>query len=52
MAIRRTTRVRIRLRLSPAGRRIVRRPGRQRARIVVYHLSRSGVKVTMRQIRL
>ena len=48
----RTNRVRIRLRLSPAGRRIVRRPGRQRARIVVYHLSRSGVKVTMRQIRL
>ena len=48
----RTTRVRIRLRLSPAGRRIVQRPGRQRARIVVYHLSPSGVKVTMRQIRL
>ncbi len=48
----RTTRVRLRLRLTPAGRRIVRRPGRQRARIVVYHLSRSGVKVTMRQIRL
>jgi hypothetical protein len=48
----RSTRVRLRLRLSPAGRRIVRRPGRQRARIVVYHLSRSGVKVTMRQIRL
>ena len=48
----RTNRVRLRLRLSPAGRRIVRRPGRQRARIVVYHLSRSGLKVTMRQIRL
>ena len=44
--------VRLRLRLSPAGRRIARRPGRQRARIVVYHLSRSGIKVTMRQIRL
>jgi hypothetical protein len=45
-------RVRLRLRLSAAGRRIVRRPGRQRARIVVYHLSPSGIKVTMRQIRL
>jgi hypothetical protein len=45
-------RVRLRLRLSAAGRRIVQRPGRQRARIVVYHLSRSGIKVTMRQIRL
>ena len=44
--------VRLRLRLSPAGRRIVGRPGRQRARIVVYHVSRSGIKVTMRQIRL
>jgi hypothetical protein len=44
--------VHLRLRLSPAGRRIVRRPGRQRARIVVYHLSPSGIKVTMRQIRL
>jgi hypothetical protein len=48
----RTTQVRLRLRLSPAGRRIVQRPGRQHARIVVYHFSRSGVKVTMRQIRL
>jgi hypothetical protein len=47
-----SNRVRLRLRLSSAGRRIVRRPGRQRARIVVYHLSRSGIKVTMRQIRL
>jgi hypothetical protein len=45
-------RVRLRLRLSAAGRRIARRPGRQRARIVVYHLSPSGIKVTMRQIRL
>jgi hypothetical protein len=45
-------RARLRLRLSAAGRRIVRRPGRQRARVVVYHLSRSGIKVTMRQIRL
>jgi hypothetical protein len=43
---------RLRLRLSPAGRRLVQRPGRQRARVVVYHLSRSGIKVTMRQIRL
>jgi hypothetical protein len=48
----RSNRVRLRLRLSPEGRRIVRRPGRQRARVVVYHLSRSGIKVTMRQIRL
>ena len=48
----RSTRVRLRLRLSPSGRRIDRRPGRQRARIVVYHLSRAGIKVTMRQIRL
>ena len=46
------TRARLRLRLSPAGRQIVRRLGRQRARILVYHLSRSGIKVTMRQIRL
>jgi hypothetical protein len=44
--------VRLRLRLSPAGKRIARRPGRQRARIVVYHVSPSGIKVTMRQIRL
>jgi hypothetical protein len=43
---------RLRLRLSPAGRRIARQPGRRRARIVVYHVSRSGIKVTMRQIRL
>lgn len=51
--VKRGNQVRLRLRLSPAGRRIVERPGRQqRARIVVYHLSRSGIKVTMRQIRL
>lgn len=48
----RSNRVRLRLRLSPGGRGIVQRPGRERARIVVYHLSRSGLKVTMRQIRL
>jgi hypothetical protein len=31
----------------------VRTPGRQRARIIVYHLARGGgIKVTMRQIRL
>jgi hypothetical protein len=48
----RAARVRLRLRLSSAGRRMVLRPGRQRARIVVYHLSRAGIKVTMRQIRL
>jgi hypothetical protein len=44
--------VRLKLRLSRAGHRLERRPGRQRARIVVYHLSRGGIKVTMRQIRL
>lgn len=48
----RPAQVRLRLRLSRAGRRMARRPGRQRARIVVYHLSRGGIKVTMRQIRL
>ena len=48
----RAAKVRLKLRLSRAGRRMVRRPGRQRARIVVYHLSRGGIKVTMRQIRL
>jgi hypothetical protein len=40
------------LHLSRAGRRLERRPGRQRARIVVYHLSGDGIKVSMRQIRL
>jgi hypothetical protein len=45
-------RARLRLRLSPVGKRLARKSGRQRARIVVYHLSRSGIKVTMRQIRL
>jgi hypothetical protein len=50
--VKRANQVRLRLRLSRTGRRVVRRPGRQRARIVVYHLSRSGIKVTMRQIRL
>jgi hypothetical protein len=44
--------VRLRLHLSRAGRRLERRAGRQRARIVVYHLSGDGIKVTMRQIRL
>ena len=44
--------VRLRLHLSRAGRRLELRPGRQRARIVVYHLSGDGIKVTMRQIRL
>jgi hypothetical protein len=44
--------VRLRLHLSRAGRRLERRPGLRRARIVVYHLSRDGIKVTMRQIRL
>jgi hypothetical protein len=48
----RAAKVRLRLRLSRAGRRMARQPGRQRARIVVYHLSRGGIKVTMRQIRL
>jgi hypothetical protein len=44
--------VRLRLHLWRAGRRLERRPGRRRARIVVYHLSGDGIKVTMRQIRL
>jgi hypothetical protein len=44
--------VRLRLHLSRAGRRLQRRAGRPRARIVVYHLSSDGIKVTMRQIRL
>jgi hypothetical protein len=49
----RVSRVQLRLRLAPGGRRLVRTPGRQRARIIVYHLARGGgIKVTMRQIRL
>jgi hypothetical protein len=49
----RVARVGLRLRLAPSGRRLVRTPGRQRARIIVYHLARGGsIKVTMRQIRL
>jgi hypothetical protein len=48
----RPAKVRLKLRLSRAGHRLERRAGRQRARIVVYHLSRGGIKVTMRQIRL
>jgi hypothetical protein len=50
--VKRIARVRLRVRLSPNGRRLDRRPGRQRARVVVYHLSRGGIKVTMRQIKL
>jgi len=51
--VKRKAQVRLRVRLSADGRRIDRRPGRQRARVVVYHRSRGGViKVTMRQIRL
>ena len=48
----RQAKVRLKLRLSRGGHRLERRAGRQRARIVVYHLSRGGIKVTMRQIRL
>jgi len=49
----RAARVGLRLRLAPSGRRLVRTPGRQRARIIVYHVARGGaIKVTMRQIRL
>ena len=48
----RQAKVRLKLRLSRGGHRLERRPGRRRARIVVYHLSRGGIKVTMRQIRL
>ena len=51
--VKRKAQVRLRVRLSADGRRIDRRPGRQRARVVVYHVSRSGsIKVTMRQIKL
>jgi hypothetical protein len=49
---RKAARVNLRLRLSPSGKRLARKPGRQRARIVVYHSSPSRIKVTMRQIRL
>src|SRR5262245_41930489 len=50
----RVARVRLRLRLAPGGRRLVRTPGRQRARIIAYPLGGPGgrSKVTMRQIRL
>jgi hypothetical protein len=50
--VKRKALVRLRVRLSADGRRIDRRPGRQRARVVVYHTSRGGIKVTMRQIKL
>ena len=53
LRVKRVARVALRLRLAPSGRRLVRTPGRQRARIIVYHLARGGgIKVTMRQIRL
>jgi hypothetical protein len=48
----RPAKVRLKLRLSRTGHRLEDRPGRRRARIVVYHLSRGGIKVTMRQFRL
>jgi len=51
--VKRVARVALRLRLAPSGRRLVRTPGCQRARIIVHHLARGGgIKVTMRQIRL
>jgi hypothetical protein len=50
--VKRMAHVRLRVRLSASGRRIDRRPGRQRARVVVYQLTRAGIKVTMRQIRI
>ena len=50
--VKRSARVRLRVRLSASGRRVDRRPGRQQARVVVYQASRSGIKVAMRQIRL
>jgi hypothetical protein len=50
--VKRKAQVQLRVRLSASGRRIDRRPGRQRARVVVYQLTRAGIKVTMRQIRL
>jgi hypothetical protein len=48
----RVARVQLRLRLSPTGRRVANKRGRQRARVVVYHVSPGGIRVTMRQIRL
>jgi hypothetical protein len=48
----RAQRLRLRLRLSRAGRRMVRRSGRQRARVVISLRSRSEIRVTMRQVRL
>jgi hypothetical protein len=50
--VKRSARVRLRVRLSPSGRRVDRRRGRQVARVVVYQASRSGIKVAMRQIRI
>jgi hypothetical protein len=42
----------LRLRLSRKGRRMVRRRGRLRARVVVSLRTRSGIQVTMRRVRL
>jgi hypothetical protein len=50
--VKRKAQVRLRVRLSRSGRHVNRLPGRRRARVVVYHLSSGGIKVTMRQIRL
>jgi hypothetical protein len=48
----RAGRKRLRLRLSPAGKRMLRRPGRQRARVVVAIRSQRALTVAMRQVRL
>lgn len=49
---RRAERLRLRLRLSRSGRRMLRRGGRQRARVVISLRSRKEIRVTMRQVRL
>jgi hypothetical protein len=50
--VKRVSRQRLRLRLSPTGRRMLDRRGRQPARVVVSIRSRSKIKLTMRQVRL
>jgi hypothetical protein len=48
----RAERLRLRLRLSRAGRRMLKRSGRRNARVVVSLRSRSEIRVTMRRMRL
>jgi hypothetical protein len=47
----RAGRVRLRMKLSPSGRRMLRRDGRQRAVVVVSHRTRRDIKVAMRRFR-